>query len=308
MSRSTEKVLKQAISFIQQQAENKDVSTEEMNLLLQQFMTKQNQALQAEESGPDVYDYLELADQATTKKKKREYLEKAKEIAPDDLDVLLQLLLLDQPKNPVECLKTYEELLAKGKADLMKDGTYSESRGMFWGVFETRPYMRVMGNYMDVLTRYGMFSKAVSVGQEMMKLCTNDNLGIRYKLMCLYTRLEDKSHALKLARQFKEELSYSTRFLLPLAILSFKLGDFDKAKEYVMTLKEENPDFKKFVTLVVWKHWFKIPSSGYAYQPGTMEELVIVMEDPTDLVYDNFTFFTWAKALMVVRRKPQGKK
>ena len=31
MSRSTEKILKQAISFIPQQAENRDLSTEEMN-------------------------------------------------------------------------------------------------------------------------------------------------------------------------------------------------------------------------------------------------------------------------------------
>ena len=92
------------------------------------------------------------------------------------------------------------------------------------------------------------------------------------------------------------------------AILSFKLGDYDRAKEYMMFLKEDNTNFKQFVTLVVWKHWHKIQSSGYAYQPGTMEELVIVMEDPTDLVYDNFTFFTWVKALMVVRRKSQGKK
>ena len=75
MSRRTEQDLKKILDFIEQKSEGKELSTDEMNTLLQQYMNQENAKLHVPltaDTAEDVYDYLELSDKATTKKKKRE--------------------------------------------------------------------------------------------------------------------------------------------------------------------------------------------------------------------------------------------
>lgn len=257
---------------------------------------------------PDVYDYLEMAKRVSSKAKKREYLEKAKALAPDNMEVLEYLYFLDAPKDPQTRLKIYEDLLKKGREFLVKDGMYEESKGHFGDVFETRPFMNVMVGYMELLIGYSMYGKAIEVGEEMLKLGPSDHQGIRYNLMSLYAFLGDKDRALKVAERYKEEASEGTCFLLPLAILYFKEGDFKKAGELVKRLKKNNKDFKAFVNLVVREEWGKIPTGGYDYAPDTLDELGMFFELLPGLMMDNSAFFQWAKEQMIVHRKPKTKK
>lgn len=96
---------------------------------------------------PDVYDYLEMAKRVSSKAKKREYLEKAKALAPDNMEVLEYLYFLDASEDPEVRLKIYEKLLKKGREDLESVGLYEECTGHFWDILETRSYMRVMASY-----------------------------------------------------------------------------------------------------------------------------------------------------------------
>ena len=91
----------------------------------------------------------------------------------------------------------------------------------------------------------GMMHRAIDEGQRLLELCENDNLGVRYQLMHLYAYMEDEMHALALHKQFD---SYEeTQMLLPLAVLYYKLNQFDKAEDYIKRLSAANKDAKKFL-------------------------------------------------------------
>ena len=66
-------------------------------------------------------DYLELAAQATTKKKQREYLAEALGLEPENLEAKLQMLMLDA-KNPLEAAAQMEQLVAEGTEQMRKAG------------------------------------------------------------------------------------------------------------------------------------------------------------------------------------------
>ena len=141
--------LDRELGAISKMAKQKDVNVDEVNRLLAEYERAWNEFLKelAEARQTDEYDYLELADRALSKKKKREYLEKVREIAPNALDVLHELYFLDAPEDPEVRLKIYEKLLKKGREDLESVGLYEECTGHFWDILETRSYMRVMASY-----------------------------------------------------------------------------------------------------------------------------------------------------------------
>lgn len=66
-----------------------------------------------------------------------------------------------------------------------------ENIGSFWLMVETRPYMRIKFAYAKFLKECGMLSTAISECEDMIKLCKNDNLGVRHTLMYLYAVTEN---------------------------------------------------------------------------------------------------------------------
>ena len=84
-------------SSIKKQGGNLE-SDEQLEALLKEFMEQYNVSLDdapplSKGNAKSVYDWLELSEQQHTKKAQRECLEKAKELDPFDVDVLMQLLL-----------------------------------------------------------------------------------------------------------------------------------------------------------------------------------------------------------------------
>ena len=142
-------------------------------------------------------DYLELAAQATTKKKQREYLAEALGLEPENLEAKLQMLMLDA-KNPLEAAAQMEQLVAEGTEQMRQAGYLKNDVGEFWLVWETRPYMRLLGNYAALLVFCGRYRRAIDTAREMLRLCRSDNLGIRYTLMALYAALEEEKPARRL--------------------------------------------------------------------------------------------------------------
>lgn len=108
--------------------------------------------------------------------------------------------------------------------------------------------MRLRHTYMQALCECGLMRKAAAEGEELLKLCIGDNLGVRYDLMNLYAYLEDEKAALALYRRYDKY--EDSQLLLPLAVLYFKLGDFDSSISYLQRLCKANKDTKKFITAV----------------------------------------------------------
>lgn len=311
MSRDSEKVLKELQKFLDAHAEDTE-NEADVDALAERFFAEYNlKCKEQKESAPETADdYLDLAEQVTSKKKRVEYLHKALELEPDNLDARLQLILRTA-EQPDERRLALQELLDAADKQMEKSGAFKEYAGEFWTAFETRPYMRVRYTYFDVLISCGMMRRAIDEGQRLLELCENDNLGVRYQLMHLYAYMEDEMHALALHKQFD---SYEeTQMLLPLAVLYYKLNQFDKAEDYIKRLSAINKDAKKFLRAAAQdrlEDYFD-QLNPFGYQPFTMEELLEELMKSSYLFDSVPYFFVWAnsclRAQTTAKKKAAGK-
>ena len=138
-------------------------------------------------------------------------------------------------------------------------------------------------------------------GNELLELCESDDLGVRYQLMHLYVFMEDEMHALALHKQFD---SYEeTQMLLPLAVLYYKLNQFDKAEDYIKRLAKANKDTKKFLRAAAHDELddYIDELNPYGYQPFTMEELLDELMKSSYLFESVPYFFTWANKVLTAK-------
>ncbi len=296
MSRETEKIFRDLHKYLDANGGD-EMSDQEMDRLISQFMADYNTKLQsgagAAPAEPETaMDYLELAEEARTQKQRLEYTNKALELEPDNLDAGLAKIELTM-KKPHQMLDALEELLRKGDAQMERGGFFRDSMGDFWAVFETRPYMRVRYQYLNTLFALGKLRKAAAVGERSLELCENDNLGIRFSLMCVYAALEDEPAALALLKKFDDY--EDSQFLLALAVLYYKLDRPDEATDYLKRLQKINKGTKKFLRAAAGERLEEIDERfGYGYRPFTADELIDLVENNLPLFVSVPDFFRWA--------------
>ena len=295
MSRETEKVLKDLQQYL---ALHEDEVTDEESLerLTSQFLSEYVVSPQRRENATpeSAEDYLALAEQASSKKKCLEYLRKALKLDPTNVDAQLQLICHTMADKPDEQLPALQKLMAAAAEPLEEEGCFKRRIGSFWAIPKTRPYMRVRLAYFDALISYGMIQRAIDEGEELLELCENDNLGVRYQLMHLYAYMEDELHALALHKRYD---SYEeTQMLLPLAVLYYKLNQFDRAKDYVKRLAVVNKDTKKFFRAAAGNNLdqYLVDMDPYGYRPFTMDELLEDLMVSSYLFASVPYFFRWA--------------
>lgn len=313
MTMKTEHVLQECLNYVKEKLNGREPeSPEEVEDLINEYMQKYQDIQTSRppvevtpENARNVYDWLELAENARTQKQERQYLEKARQLEPKNLDVLVQLMLLDSRKKSFQILKELEDLLVIGKKDLQERKLYKESMGDFYLVLETRPYMRTLSMYLGALKENFMIQKAISVAKEMLKLNKMDNLGARYELMALYVYTEDEFNARKLLRQFSDEKE-SGWFQLPMALMYFRLGKWDEAKKLVEALKKEYKAsvFKEFVTEKAGDYDRFHDEEPVYYQSYTRSELETIFSSNLFLWLTSVNFFQWVKEVL----KPAKKK
>ena len=125
-------------------------------------------------------------------------------------------LLADvKAKSPMESLELYAKGIEAGKKSLGND--FEKFKGHFWGYHETRPFMRAMAGYSDVLWVLGEKSKAIEIMKEMLLLNPNDNQGVRHSLITRLLILNRLLEAEKLYEDYKDDFSaewhYSKAYL-----------------------------------------------------------------------------------------------
>ena len=95
-------------------------------------------------------------------------------------------------------------------------------KGVFWADHDTRPYMRALHGIAGAALERGDRPAAEAHWTRMLKLCPNDNLGVRYLLANELLRRGAHDEARRLCRQFPDDsgidLAYAT------ALLAFEAG------------------------------------------------------------------------------------
>lgn len=247
---------------------------EELERELQKFMLQYNAGMiEYEETDLDkAYELLNKAENAKTKRQAIKLANEAYELCSACLDA--KLFLADIEENTLKREKILDEALAFEKERLEKEGFFDKDNiGHFYGIFETRAYIRGLNMQAYNYASDGKMHKAKDVCREILRLNTNDNMGSRYLLMAIYAYFEEEKELLALYNKYKEN---NLSMLFPLLAFYYKLGDYDKAKKYLKEINAVNPHFYKFFKGTL-KINDKVPT-GY-YSIGDASEVLMYFDD-----------------------------
>ena len=102
---------------------------------------------------------------------------KALRISADCTDAYV-ILAENEARTFEEMENLYRQGLQAGERSL-GERFFEKNQGHFWGLLETRPYMRALIGLADVLDRQGEEEEAIDCYKKMLNLNPNDNQGVR---------------------------------------------------------------------------------------------------------------------------------
>ncbi len=152
-----------------------------------------------------------------------------------DAHTVLARLTAESPDDAIEKLK--KVVLLAGL--VLGEDFFKENRGHFWGLIETRPYMRARQQLADLLWHAGRTEEAATHFEEMLDLNPGDNQGVRDVLLSCHLTTKNLDGARRLFRQFNEE---ATAFFLWGRVLERLLaGDERAAQSALIQARRSNP-------------------------------------------------------------------
>lgn len=186
-----------------------------------------------------IYDAWE----APTKKRRIALARKALELSPDCADAYL-ILAETEAASVDDVIALYRKAMEAGERAI-GEKMFKKDAGHFWGILETRPYMRARAGLAECLRAEGKKEEAVEHYWDMLRLNPNDNQGIRDFLMpCLIELGRDKD-AEKLFKQYKGD--GMAVWMNSRALLDFrKHGDSSVSEKSLKKSLKENrhvPDY-----------------------------------------------------------------
>ncbi len=149
------------------------------------------------------------------------------------------LLAEEEAGTPEHALRLYVQGVEAGKRALGED-YFKENAGHFWGLLETRPYMRALEGVANCEWILDRREESLGHYQELLRLNPGDNQGIRYVLTDLYLGLNKEKELTKLIRQYNED--WTSIWLYTQALLAYrKSGENEKANRALDAALEQNP-------------------------------------------------------------------
>ena len=232
-------------NMLQEFLKNNNVKDiDEANEKLQEFIKMYNNGEIEYKNTPldDAYEILEEAQNAKNEKEALRLAKKAYKKSSECFDAILFQCNLEE--NGIKRMKLLDDGLEFEKNRLIKEKYFDkENIGQFYGIFETRPYIRGLVIKIEYLLEEGKLRQASNVCKEVLKLNKNDNLGARYLLMAIYAALEEKKDMLNLYKKYPEE---DLEMLFPLFAIYYKTGNDKKAKDYLNRIDKCNSNFVKY--------------------------------------------------------------
>jgi tetratricopeptide (TPR) repeat protein len=188
-------------------AEQTFETMEEANAFISQFVGTKDIPLPERELTPleQAQDQMYEAWGARTSKARVRLAREALAISPDCADAYV-LLAEETARTPDEALKLYEEGVRAGERALGPEA-FAEGAGRFWGILETRPYMRARAGVAECLWEMGEAAQAVEHYQELLRLNPGDNQGNRYLLARLLLQEGRDEELGALLEEYGEEAS-----------------------------------------------------------------------------------------------------
>jgi len=184
-------------------------SVEELNAHIEQLMAsgELDRMLKAAPEGPveQAQALVQRARDEPSMPKARKLAEQALKLDPNCIDAML-VRAQTRKLSEKEYIEELRAAVLTGERAL-GEVRFREDRGRFWGLVETRPYMRARSELAMALIGAGKTREAAQEFQAMLELNPNDNQGVRDYLLGLYLALSELDRAASLFRQYEEDSS-----------------------------------------------------------------------------------------------------
>jgi len=166
-------------------------------------------------------------------------------ISPDCADAYVLLA-----EDTASSLEEARELLEKGVAAgerALGPVSFEEDVGHFWGILETRPYMRACAALAETLWALDRREEAVEHQRELLRLNPNDNQGIRYRQAEWLLWLEHDEELDGLFAAYEDD--GAAAFVYARALTAFRRqGDSAEARRLLVAAEGQNPFVPGYLT------------------------------------------------------------
>ncbi len=166
-------------------------------------------------------------------------------VSPDCADAYV-LLAEEEADTVGRALEYYQKGVKAGQRAL-GDAYFTAHVGDFWGLLETRPYMRALEGQARTLWRMRRSAEAALLYFEMLRLNPGDNQGVRYSLVDLLLDLDRDDDVIELLKQYKGDWTAVWQYTR--ALLKFRrYGASDKAVRALREALSQNPHVPPYLT------------------------------------------------------------
>lgn len=275
---SFKREMEQTMKKIGKIAENKNMSIKDLN---KYFVGKHMDDIDDEYEEMDTpqspqdsaQDMIYEAMDMPNGRARRTLVEKALKIYPHLADAWI-ILAEETATTQEEALECYKKAVEVGEKDLGKK-FFKENVGHFWGMTESRPYMRAKVYLAQALWDIGSEDEAIIHYKDCLRLNPNDNQGVRDILTARLLIKNDLEGVEAIQKQYKED--FGTQHSYNKALLLFKkLGPESKRTSTQLEKAIERNLFVPKYLLSKVKMPKQIPGS---YSMGSKEEAVIYTDD-----------------------------
>lgn len=129
----------------------------------------------------------------------------ALELNPDCVDALT-VKAYTAAHSEEEMIDLYRKAVEAGERTLGKE-LFEDQKGHFWGILETRPYMRARLDLANLLKKDGRLLDAINHYEALLELNPNDNQGVRDLLVGAYLAAGNLEGARRLISKFEKDVS-----------------------------------------------------------------------------------------------------
>jgi tetratricopeptide (TPR) repeat protein len=223
--------------------------------------------LSASEQAQDlVYEAME----ATTRAQARKLMKRALAKDPNCVDALVALAGLDAA-SPKEAIARLQRAVTAGERSLGAR-FFKENKGYFWGVLETRPYMRALQALAQMFEEAGLPQDAIAQYERMLELNPNDNQGVREPLLGLYLQTGNSSGTRALMKRYEKDSS--AVFAWGRVLERLLAGELEEAVKSLKAARKANP-FIEFYLIAQREPPKDMPE---VYALGSEEEALCSLE------------------------------
>jgi tetratricopeptide (TPR) repeat protein len=172
---------------------------------------------------------------------------KALKTSPNCADAYV-LLAVEDAKTLEESLALYQSGVQAGRRALGEDFFNDPGNiGHFWGILETRPFMRAMQGLASIQWELGQPEEAERNFRELLRLNPGDNQGIRFMLLNLLMELGQDDQARALLKEYPDD--WTAESVYTAALLAFReKGDSPEARQALKKAAKMNKHAPAYLT------------------------------------------------------------